>query len=170
MTKEEHTKLATLYKMVDDQTTRVRNGQQKLTDTQHATRKYYDDERAKSDMLLSLSTNQAASEAANRELLEIRSRVQHASARNDDFEKHIISQIEAAQRNEKTQPHQTSHTQQRREVLDPNHTRRTSWLGSHRRQICGLFSNKPPSNSDLAKLLELCPFTQTLNMALTIRN
>ena len=32
-----------LYKMVDDQTTRVRTGQQKLTDTQHAHRKYYDD-------------------------------------------------------------------------------------------------------------------------------
>ena len=47
---------ANLYKMVDDQTTRVRNGQQKLNDTQHDHRKYYDDERAKSDMLLALST------------------------------------------------------------------------------------------------------------------
>ena len=32
------------------------------------------------------------------------------------------------------------------------------------------YTNKPPSNADLAKLLELCPFTQTFNMALTVRN
>ena len=83
--------------MVDDQTTRVRNGQQKLTDTQHAHRKYYDDERAKSDMLLALSTTGAASEAANRELIEVRSRIQRARARNNDFERHFIGQIEAAQ-------------------------------------------------------------------------
>ena len=80
-----------------------------MSDTQHATRKYYDDERAKSDMLLSLSTNQAASEASNRELIEIRSRVNRARARNNDFERHIISQIEAAQRKEKTIRKRLSH-------------------------------------------------------------
>ena len=48
---------ASLNKLLDDTRTRVRNGQQKLSDTQHATRNYYDDERAKSDILFSLSTN-----------------------------------------------------------------------------------------------------------------
>ena len=61
---------ATLYKLLADQTTRVRHGQ-------HANRKYYDDER---------------------------SRVNRARARNDDFERHLNSQIEAAQRNEKDHP------------------------------------------------------------------
>ena len=81
---------ASLNRLLDDTRTRVRNGQQKLSDTQHATRKYYDDERAKSDILLSLSTTQAATEASNRELIEIRSRVNRALTRNEDFERHLI--------------------------------------------------------------------------------
>ena len=93
---------ANLHKMVDDQTTRVRNGQQKLTDTRHAHRKYYDDERSKADMLLTQSMTGAATPLSNAELIEVRSRLQCAKARNDDFERHIISQIETAQGNKKT--------------------------------------------------------------------
>ena len=74
-------------KLLDDTRTRVRQGQQKLSDTHHCTKKYYDDERAKADMLISVSTNKAATEASNRELIEIRSRVQRSAARNEDFRK-----------------------------------------------------------------------------------
>ena len=51
---------ANLHKMVDDQTTRVRNGQLKLTDTRHAHRRYFDDERSKADMLIAQSMSGAA--------------------------------------------------------------------------------------------------------------
>ena len=166
---------ANLHKMVDDQTTRVRNGQQKLTDTQHAHRKYYDDERAKSDMLLAQSMTGAATAAANTELIEVRSRLQRAKARNDDFERHIISQIEAAQRNEKTIRKRLSHIK----LLTPSKGEKywilttpegqVGWVPTEDKYV-DCYTNKPPSNSDLAKLLKLCPFTQTLNMALTIRN
>ena len=63
----------------------------------------------KSDMLLSFSTNKAASEASNKELIEIISGVNCARARNDYFERHLISQIEAAQRNQKTIRKRISH-------------------------------------------------------------
>ena len=60
-------------------------------------------------MLFALSTTGAASEAANRELIEVRSRIQRARARNNDFERHFIGQIEAAQENKKTILKRISH-------------------------------------------------------------
>ena len=59
MIKGRHTKL------LDDKRARVRQGQQELSHTHHATRKYYDDEKSKADMLISVSTNQQATEASN---------------------------------------------------------------------------------------------------------
>ena len=76
---------ANFHKMVDDQTTRFRNGEQKLTNTRHAHRKYYDDERSKADMQLTQSMAGAATPASNAELIEVRSQLQRAKARNDDF-------------------------------------------------------------------------------------
>ena len=69
-----------LHKMVDDQTTRVRNGQQKLTDTRHAHRKYFDDERSTGDKLLAQSMSGAATPQSNAELIEVRSRMRRAKA------------------------------------------------------------------------------------------
>ena len=31
-------------------------------------------------------------------------------------------------------------------------------------------NNKTPGNGELAKLLEVCPFTETMNLALTVMN
>ena len=43
------------------------------------------------------------------------------------------------------------------------------WVPSEN-QYVPCFTNKAVTNADLAKLLELCPFTSTVNLALTIRN
>ena len=54
------------------------------------------------------------------------------------------------------------------------------WLIAHQDTLCGwiphlesyfqVCTNKTPTTSDLAKLKESCPFTGTLNLALTINN
>ena len=101
--------------------------------------------------------------------------MQRAKARNDDFERHIISQIDAALENKKTILKRISHIKLLTQSKGEKHWILTTpegqvgWVPSENRYV-DCFTNKPPSNSDLAKLLELCPFTQTLNMALTIRN
>ena len=90
-----------LLKQVDDQTTRIRNAQQKLNDTKHSHRKSYDEERSTADRLLAQCMSGAATPQANAELLEVRSKMDRARARNADFERHINSQIETATENKR---------------------------------------------------------------------
>ena len=99
--------------------------------------------------------------------------MRRAKARNDDFERHIISQIDTATENKKIILKRISHIKLLTQSKGEKHWIITTpegqlgWVPSEN-QYKECFTNKPPINSDLAKLLELCPFTQTLNMALTI--
>ena len=61
-----------LLKTVDDQTTRIRNGQQKLTETKHAHRKSFDEERSTGDRLLAQSMSGAQTPQSNAKLIEVR--------------------------------------------------------------------------------------------------
>ena len=88
--------------MVDDQTTRIRNGQQKLNETKHSHRKTYDDERSTGDRLLAQSMSGAATTQTNAELIKVRAHMERAKARNVDFERLINSQIETASENKRT--------------------------------------------------------------------
>ena len=164
-----------LLKKVDDQTTRIRNAQQKLNDTKHSHRKSYDEDRSIADRLLAQCMSGAATPQVNAELLEVRSKMDRAKARNADFERHINSQIETATENKRTIQRRISHIKLMTQSKGEKHWVITTpdgqlgWVPSEN-QYVACFTNKPASNSDLAKLLELCPFTSTVNLALTIRN
>ena len=108
------------------------------------------------------------------QLIEMKACMKRAKGQNEDFEKHIINQIETATENKKTILRRISHIKLLTQSKGEKHWIITTpegqlgWVPSEN-QYVECFISKPPSNSDLAKLLELCPFIQTLNMALTIR-
>ena len=42
------------------------------------------------------------------------------------------------------------------------------WISLNKYELC--CTNKSPNSAELAKLLETCPFTETINLALTVKN
>ena len=160
---------------MDDQTTRIRNAEQKLHDMQQSNRKQYDEDRSQSEKLLTQCMSGAPTPQANADLIETQSKIERAKVRNADFERHINSQIDTARRNKETIQKRIGHIRFMAQSKGEKHWVITTpdgqqgWVPSEN-QYVACFTNKPASNSDLAKLLELCPFTSTVNLALTIRN
>ena len=164
-----------LLKQVDDQTTRIRNAEQKLHDMQQSNRKQYDEDRSQSEKLLTQCMSGAPTPQANADLIETQSKIERAKVRNADFERHINSQIDTARRNKETIQKRIGHIRFMAQSKGEKHWVITTpdgqqgWVPSEN-QYVPCFTNKAVTNADLAKLLELCPFTSTVNLALTIRN
>jgi len=164
-----------LLKQVDDQTTRIRNAEQKLHDMQQTNRKQYDEDRIRTGTLFTQSVNGAPNAQVNAELLEVQNKIERASVRNADFERVVQSQIDTAVRNKQTIQKRISHIKYMAQSKGEKHWVITTpdglngWVPSEN-QYVPCFTNKAVTNADLAKLLEVCPFTSTVNLALTIRN
>ena len=164
-----------LLKQVDDQTTRIRNAEQKLHDMQQSNRKQYDEDRSQSEKLLTQCMSGAPTPQANADLIETQSKIERAKVRNADFERHVNSQIDTARRNKETIQKRIGHIRFMAQSKGEKHWVITTpdgqqgWVPSEN-QYVPCFTNKAVTNADLAKLLELCPFTSTVNLALTIRN
>ena len=162
-------------KLLDESRARKKTMEDCVTKTQHDSRSDSDSEICKQEHLAGLIRSGHPPPDAVQQMNESKLKVRFIRKRREDFLEQFTTTKENAISNELIIQERIRHVKYMTPSKGEKH-----WLLSNQDGLLGwvphldaykpICTNKAPSTSDLAKLTESCPFTNTLNLALTIRN